>query len=283
MRKIAPALLLCIFAFGAKAQVTDTPKVNIIDTIKKDLLTAPDTVPHLRSKLLSLVPPTLLIGYGVTSFYVKPIRNIDFWVRDQADDYQIVPNSRFENIVQYAPLAFTYGLNLAGVRGKHTFVDRTLVLAMAMGLNKVATSITKQGTNRMRPNGTDDFSFPSGHTSKAFVAAEFMAQEMGDVSPWYTVLGYSCATFTAMSRVSHKDHWFSDVIAGAGVGILSTKGAYLIYPYLRKLVVPKKEYKERREEKKFYPPDIPKKQRKSATFLPTYGNGTVGFAFVAEL
>lgn len=37
-----------------------------------------------------------------------------------------------------------------------------------------------------------------------------------------------------------KDHWLSDVLAGAGVGILSTRVSYLVYPWLKEKVVGKK-------------------------------------------
>ncbi|MGY0038526.1 hypothetical protein [Pedobacter sp. NJ-S-72] len=37
----------------------------------------------------------------------------------------------------------------------------------------------------------------------------------------------------------NNKHWLSDVVAGAGVGIASTKLAYLIYPNLKKLIVGK--------------------------------------------
>ncbi|MNL72165.1 hypothetical protein D3C87_1974290 [compost metagenome] len=37
----------------------------------------------------------------------------------------------------------------------------------------------------------------------------------------------------------NNKHWLSDVVAGAGFGILSTKVAYYLYPRLKKLVLGK--------------------------------------------
>lgn len=47
-------------------------------------------------------------------------------------------------------------------------------------------------------------------------------------SPWYSVAGYTIATATAYSRLLNNRHWISDVLAGAGIGILSTELGYWI-------------------------------------------------------
>jgi len=67
----------------------------------------------------------------------------------------------------------------------------------------------------------DDASFPSGHTSTAFGLAASLAM---DVRPTWAKVGlYTVATGTAWSRVYNNKHWFSDVVAGALVGIGSAK------------------------------------------------------------
>ena len=116
--------------------------------------------------------------------------------------------------------------------------------------------------SRERPDRSDNYSFPSGHTANAFAAAEFMAQEYAEKSPWFGVIGYSFATATAVLRVYNRDHWFSDIITGAGVGILSTKAAYLLYPLIRNTL--------------FKVDNGPK----SSLVIPTYQNGVTGFAFI---
>ncbi len=68
---------------------------------------------------------------------------------------------------------------------------------------------------------SSDASFPSGHTSSAFGFAASLAD---DVHPLWAKIGlYTLATGTAWSRVYNNDHWTSDVIAGAVVGITSAK------------------------------------------------------------
>lgn len=248
--------------------VSLTANAQIIDTVRQDsakINALPDTVRHLESKAISFIPPAVFVTYGVLSFAIKPIRDIDIHVyNDLVQDHPNF-NSHPENYFQYAPIVMVYGLNLAGIHGKNTFIDRTVLLGMSEGIMALTTFSLKKVTNRLRPDGSNRYSFPSGHAGNAFAAAEFMAQEYGDKSPWYGVAGYSFATATAILRVYNRDHWFSDIIAGAGFGILSTKAAYLIYPLFRN--------------KLFHD----KNSNKTTSLMPTFGNGTVGFAFTKQL
>jgi membrane-associated phospholipid phosphatase len=275
-------IILCFIALGANAQVSDTTaKKNIADTLKKDLFTAPDTVKHLHSRFASLVPPAALVGYGVSSFYIRPLRRFDTWIYNEAIEHQVVPTSKFENVIQFAPVIMVYGLNLVGVHGKNTFIDRTIIYVMAQGMLNLSLYTLKHTTHRLRPDNSDYLSFPSGHTGNAFSGAEFMAQEYTEKSFVYGLVGYSFATVTGISRISHKDHWFSDVVAGAGFGILSTKAAYLLYPYIRNRLF--KAGREKEDNKKITAPDFKKKPTKSMIFLPSYQDGALGMTFSAQL
>ncbi|OOQ60957.1 phosphatase PAP2 family protein [Mucilaginibacter pedocola] len=262
--KKALFIILSISTLTANAQI----KVSTKDSLKTDsanLLALPDTVKPLRSKWPSFIPPAVFVTYGALSFKVKAIRDLDFSIdRDAQQDH---PGNLYpvENYLQYAPIALVYGLNFAGVHGKNTFIDRSILLGMSEGIFGLVTFGLKSSSDRLRPNGADRLSFPSGHSGSAFVAAEFMAQEYGDKSPWYGVLGYTCASATAILRVYNHKHWFSDIVAGAGFGILSAKAAYALYPLFRN---------------KLFHDDNSKKQ---TLIMPTFNNGVVGFAFTAQL
>jgi membrane-associated phospholipid phosphatase len=245
---------------------------QVQDTVKKDstenILAIPDTVKHLQSKFASFIPPAVFVGYGLLSLNVKAIRRVDYHVYNDLQDSHPNFSTKVDNYFQFIPVVAVYGLNLAGVQGKNRFIDRTILYAMSEAIRAGTVSFLKHTAARTRPNGADRLSFPSGHSSTAFAAAEFMAQEYGEVSPWYGVFGYSFATATAILRVYNNDHWFSDIIAGAGFGILSTKAAYLLYPIIRNNLFRK---------------DKEKNDGKATILLPSYNNGVVGFTFVKHL
>ena len=82
-----------------------------------------------------------------------------------------------------------------------------------------------------RPDGRASNSYPSGHTAQAFVAATFMHEELKHKSSWYSIGAFSVATVVGGYRMLNNRHWISDVLAGAAIGIFSTKIAYLTHQY----------------------------------------------------
>ena len=83
----------------------------------------------------------------------------------------------------------------------------------------VATTFTLKYTiDAERPNGEDSRSFPSGHTSAAFVSATYLQMRYGYA---YGVPAYALATFVAWSRVYSDHHYTRDVLAGGAIGIIS--------------------------------------------------------------
>jgi len=264
LRKIVFILLFGI-SFGAGAQVKDTTKLQLADTVKKDALTVPDSIKHVHSKTAALIPPAILAGYGLVSFIIHPVRRFDYYVNSNFNKYYPGYHGSAENYLQFAPAAMVYGLNLVGIEGKNRFIDRTALLGLSAAFAGVSVYGLKGVTHRLRPNKADYSSFPSGHTGNAFMEAEFLAQEYSDKSPVYSIVGYSFAVATGVLRMYHHDHWFSDVVAGAGFGILSTKAAYLIYPYLRNKLT------------------HTDKAGKHTMVMPLYQDGVKGLSFAMEL
>jgi membrane-associated phospholipid phosphatase len=265
MKKILIALS-CFISIGVNAQnIKDTTKKKLGDTLKKDVLTAPDTVKRLHSKPWAFIPPAGLIAYGVSSFMFNPVRNIDYYFEGEIKKTGPNFHSNAESYFLIGPVVIVYGLNLVGDLGKNRFIDRTALLGLSGGFLGISEYITKKTTHRLRPNNADYLSFPSGHTGMAFMGAEFLAQEYSDKSFIYSLVGYSFAVTTGVFRLYNRDHWFSDVVAGAGFGVLSTKLSYLVYPYIRNWVTHKD------------------KNGKSTMIMPTYQDGVPGISFAMGL
>ena len=162
------------------------------------------------------------------------------WLAQQRDNMQDIFSAkgknrvRIDDYMQYSPMVAVYGLNLCGVEGKHSFVDRTIVLAMAYAIQGTVTHTMKAAFKEKRPDNNSRNSFPSGHTATAFMGAQFLYEEYKDVSPWIGYAGYAVATATGYLRIYNNRHYINDVIAGACVGVLSTKLAYWLYPKIFK-------------------------------------------------
>ena len=78
------------------------------------------------------------------------------------------------------------------------------------------TYAIKYATNRTRPNG-DPRSFPSGHATASFATAMVLQEHFG----WKLGLpAFLAAGFTAASRVTDNQHWASDVVFGAALGMV---------------------------------------------------------------
>jgi membrane-associated phospholipid phosphatase len=79
------------------------------------------------------------------------------------------------------------------------------------------TGALKVSINRERPDGSDEDSFPSGHTSNAFMLASVTSAHYG---MRVGIPAYVAASAVGVSRLRSDVHWFSDVVAGATLGYI---------------------------------------------------------------
>lgn len=208
----------------------------------------------------TLLLPSMLVVYGVNTLRSDGFKNFNEEVKEEVWTEHAHKQMHIDNYLQYAPAAAVYALNAAGIKGKNNFRDRTIIYGMATAMVTGVVVSVKGLTKEMRPDDSNKSSFPSGHTATAFAAAEFLRQEYKDVSPWYGIAGYAAAAATGYLRMYNNKHWLSDVVAGAGVGILSTRFAYQMYPAIKRVFC--------------------KKSESSTIVLPTYQNGAIGVGLV---
>ena len=231
--RVLPVLAAISVISSLHAQTTDTVpgtlpfKDSVLQTELGSVRAAKKPFP-----IRQLVAPTLMVMYGFGGLESNGIKRINRELKDEVH-FANTKKVKIDNYLIFGPAVAVYGLNALGIKGKHNFRDRTMLYVMSnLFMSGIVFSV-KNISGELRPDASDRLSFPSGHTAAAFVSAEFMRQEYRDVSPWYGVAGYAMATATGYLRMHNNKHWFSDVVAGAGIGIASTKLAYWLYPKIQ--------------------------------------------------
>lgn len=143
-------------------------------------------------------------------------------------NYKRYHGDGIDDVLQYTPMAASFLLKAAGVKCRSSWEQRLYKSGASFILCSGTTYLLKHSIHKMRPDGTDNRSFPSGHTAIAFSGATVLHKEFGKTSPWISVAGYTVATITAVDRVRRNRHHWEDVATGAAIGFLSTQASYWI-------------------------------------------------------
>ena len=234
MQKYLPIIL--ILALGNLSAQTDSTRSNSRSTLlKKSIL-----------PLSLMATGVLLSDSGFEKSLNTTTRN---WVGNgfgtNLDDY-----------TRYAPVATLYLADIVGIQAKNHWFDQTKNLALSMVLTDIFTKAIKRGVYKIRPDGSNENSFPSGHTSLSFASGSVVFEEFKNSSPLVAYTGYGFSIATGTLRMANNKHWVSDVFVGAAIGILMTKLVYH-FDYLFKW--------------------NPFLIAKDISFLPRYSDGEIGF------
>ena len=136
---------------------------------------------------------------------------------------------------QFFGPAMVVGLKLGGYEGRSDWPRLLASAGMSYGIMALLVNGIKYTAKEMRPDGSSANSWPSGHTATAFVGATLLHKEYGLTrSPWFSVAGYGVAAATGVMRVLNNRHWVSDVMSGAGIGIMSAELGYALCDLLFK-------------------------------------------------
>lgn len=185
-----------------------------------------------KFKAKQLILPGALIAVGIVGVYSHDFRKLSNSIKGGMDDLRGEHYFHADDYLQYLP-ALTY-LSLGWLRrvpAKHSFRERLVVGATAYLVMTGLTNAGKFAFNEKRPDSEARNSFPSGHTATVFTGAELMRQEYG---LGLGIASYAVATGVAFLRLYNGRHWFNDVLAGAGIGILSARIGYWMLPLYRK-------------------------------------------------
>ena len=134
-----------------------------------------------------------------------------------------------DDYTQFFGPVMTVGLKLGGYEGRSDWGRLMASSLMSYAIMAGFVNGIKYTAKEMRPDGSTANSWPSGHTATSFVGAAILHKEYGLTrSPWFSVAGYGVATATGVMRILNNRHWISDVLSGAGIGIMSTELGYAI-------------------------------------------------------
>ena len=166
------------------------------------------------------IVPAALVGTGA---FIHGIAHDSFDVPVRSailgKDGMVLGTSADEYL-RFIPAAMAVGLNFLDVPSMHGTRDILLETSMSLATVFIVGKGMKLLIDSPRPDGSDSRSFPSGHCALAFAGAELVRCEYG----WkWGIAAYSAASAVAVLRLYNDAHWLSDVLAGAGIGILSAQ------------------------------------------------------------
>ncbi|HEY5407442.1 MAG TPA: phosphatase PAP2 family protein [Ginsengibacter sp.] len=220
-------MILLIFTF--ECQVLLAQNINATSQLNNDTIAHPiETKPRYLQPGTLVIPGTFLIYAGLKPF-IKGIEKLDDTIYTNIKTNHAGFHTNAEDYLMWAPSASLYFLDACKVKTKHNFKEHlvldagSIIIAGGVGY---AMRLISRNINVYKTYGTK---FPSGHTANAFRSAELFHQELKDNNKLISYSGYVVATAVGVLRIYNKDHLLTEVLAGAGLGILSTKLTYWIF------------------------------------------------------
>jgi hypothetical protein len=190
-------------------------------------------LPPNKLKVKSFIIPGAFLIYGGLKPVVHGIPKLDNKIMNNISENHPSFHTNAADYLMWAPSASVYVMDAFKVRTQHTFkehliLDACSILvtgALGFGMRKISENIDAYNSENTK--------FPSGHTANAFRGAEIVHQELKFSHPVLSYSGYLVATSVGLLRMYNKQHFLSEVIAGAGLGILSTKLTYWIFEKIK--------------------------------------------------
>ncbi|WP_244533812.1 phosphatase PAP2 family protein [Flavobacterium granuli] len=126
-----------------------------------------------------------------------------------------------DNFLPFVPIAQIYMGPILGFKPKDNVLNQTIDIVVANSITLVVVEVTKNLVRYERPDHSNNFSFPSGHTAISFTTAALLYHQYRDSNLWYASSGFLFATATGILRIANNKHFAPDVITGAGIGLAS--------------------------------------------------------------
>lgn len=242
MNRLLAFLILVLIAASHPLAAQEPDTCNVI--LPSGVLTT-DTIPaippsgvlttdthascHFHAK--QIIAPAVILAVGASGLiHNSPLDKLSDATHDGVKDLGF--HTKVDNYIQYVPSLVHIGLGLTGVKSKHKCIDRCLAAATAYACMIAVGNGLKYTIREKRPDSSAKNSFPSGHTATVFTGAELTRIEYGNA---IGAAAYGIATAVGVLRVMNDRHYVHDVLAGAGIGILSAKVGYWMLPVWKKV------------------------------------------------
>jgi membrane-associated phospholipid phosphatase len=196
--------------FSALSAQTDT-----LRTLRTTILYPGQNFTRAQLIPLSLISAGALLNIGT--------------IKNHIQDIFPDTHTHIDNYLQYAPIAQLYLYDGLGFKHQNSVFTQTKYLAISHLFSGFLVQVLKTTTQVKRPVGGNT-SYPSGHTTNAFVNAAILYHEFKDTDPWLAYSGYAIASATGILRMTNDAHWLPDVLTGAGIGILTVNLVYCVEP-----------------------------------------------------
>ena len=176
----------------------------------------------------SVTQKSNLLILGTAGFGALIANRFDGKIQNYAQQYGLLPDrvSRFGDLYGVMGSAILLPLSIiitskAADDSNREMKEKLEFAASALVANGVTTIIFKKLIGRERPNGSNNRSMSSGHTSQSFAVAAVVNEIYGQNAG---IVAYLIASLVGISRINDNDHYLSDVIVGAGMGTAIGRG-----------------------------------------------------------
>jgi membrane-associated phospholipid phosphatase len=177
----------------------------------------------------SLIVPGTFMLYVALKPAVSGIRHLDNNIMASVEKKYSNFHTNAADYIMWTPSASIYALDVFKVKTQHNFREHIILDAGSIIITGGIGYVMREIARQIKAYNTKGTEFPSGHTANAFRGAEIVHQELKKSHPVWSYSGYVIAASVGLLRIYDKDHLLTEVLAGASLGILSTKLTYWIF------------------------------------------------------
>lgn len=153
---------------------------------------------------------------------INEVNKLDKKIHDYLPESNTKGSNPVDTFLKYSPFILLLILHREGFKTKSRFKKFFLKMLIGTIMLEIASNVLKASIKRVRPNG-QPHSFPSLHTATCIFGAEILRSELKENYPGVSSSGYVISAITALLRMYHNKHWFSDIVAGALLGLTTYK------------------------------------------------------------